>query len=90
MGSKAMERMRPEAPSQLPRQCSRLGAVLGVLVGGAYYGFLFAGAWAPDWLAKTAIAGVPWSFLLGAVLLVFIVLATGLYTLVANASEKRG
>jgi uncharacterized membrane protein (DUF485 family) len=76
-------------PTTAPPQCSGLGALLGVLVAIAYYGFLIAGAVAPTQLAKTAIGGVPWSFLLGAALLVFIVLATGIYTLAANAAEGR-
>lgn len=71
-----------------PRQCSKLGAALGLLVGIAYYGFLIAGIVAPQLLAKPAVAGVPWSFLLGAALLVLIVCSTGIYTLIANASEE--
>jgi len=76
-------------PPTAPRQCSVLGAILGTVVGLAYYGFLAAGAVMPQLLAKPAVAGVPWSFLLGAALLVLIVCATGIYTLVANAAEER-
>jgi len=71
------------------RQRTRLGACLCVLVALAYYGFLMAGAFAPQALARPAIGSVPWSFLLGALLLVFIVAMTGLYTLLANAAETK-
>ena len=79
----------PEDSGEAPRQRTRLGAVLAILVAAAYYGFLLAGAYAPQLLASPAIGSVPWSFLLGALLLVFIVAVTGLYTLLANAAEGR-
>lgn len=72
----------------VPKQRVRLGAALAILVALAYYGFLLAGAYAPQMLASPAIGHIPWSFLLGALLLVFIVAMTGLYTLLANAAEK--
>jgi putative solute:sodium symporter small subunit len=74
---------------ETPPQCSRLGIVLGVLVGVAYYGFLAAGALAPKEMAKTAIGGMPWSFILGGALLVFIVCTAGIYTLYANGADER-
>lgn len=79
----------PEASDTGPRQRTRLGAVLAILVAAAYYGFLLAGAYAPQLLASPTLGGVPWSFLLGAVLLVFIVAMTGLYTVLANRAETR-
>jgi len=79
----------PKEPAGAPRQRTRLGAGLAILVGLAYYGFLLAGAYAPQLLASPAIGSVPWSFLLGALLLVFIVAMTGLYTVLANAAEDR-
>jgi uncharacterized membrane protein (DUF485 family) len=72
-----------------PRQRTGLGAILSVLVALGYYGFLLAGAYVPQLLASPAVGHVPWSFLLGALLLVFIVAMTGLYTVLANASETR-
>lgn len=71
------------------RQCGGWGAALAVLVSCAYYGFLFAGAYSPKQLAAPAAFGVPWSFLLGASLLIFIVLITGLYVLISNRAEAR-
>lgn len=71
------------------RQCGGWGAALSLLVGCAYYGFLGAGALAPGRLAETAAFGVPWSFVLGAALLVFIVMITGLYVLISNRTEAR-
>jgi uncharacterized membrane protein (DUF485 family) len=70
-------------------QCTRLGAALAVLVAIAYYGFLLIGAYAPGLLARSAIGHVPWSFVLGAGLLIGAVAATGCYVVVANRTERR-
>jgi uncharacterized membrane protein (DUF485 family) len=85
-----MEHDATDVPrSEARPQCSRLGAVLGVIVAAAYYGFLTAGAVIPKQMARAAVGGVPWSFVLGAALLIFIVCATGIYALAANALEER-
>jgi uncharacterized membrane protein (DUF485 family) len=70
-------------------QCTRLGAALAVLVAIAYYGFLLTGAYAPELLATSAIGHVPWSFVLGAGLLIGAVAATGCYVVVANRTDRR-
>jgi uncharacterized membrane protein (DUF485 family) len=58
-------------------------------MGLSYGAFLLAGAFAPHALAQPAIGSIPWSFLLGAGLLVGAVVTTGLYVLVTNATEGR-
>lgn len=71
-------------------QRTGLGALLAGLVAVGYYGFLLLGAYAPKALAQPAIGEVPWSFVLGAGLLVGAVASTGIYVLLSNASESRG
>jgi uncharacterized membrane protein (DUF485 family) len=68
-------------------QRTDLGAGLTVVVAAAYYGFLLAGALAPQALARPAIGHVPWSFIMGAGLLVGAIAVTGIYVLLANASD---
>ena len=75
--------------SAIAAQCTGWGAGLAVAVAVSYYGFLLTGAFAPRMLARPAIGHVPWSFVLGAGLLVMAVLATGVYVLVANAADSR-
>ena len=65
------------------------GAGLALLVAFGYYGFLLTGAFAPQVLVRPAVGHVPWSFVLGAGLLVMAVAATGAYVLVANAADSR-
>lgn len=81
------------ASSSIPRepaaQCIRLGMALGVLVAIGYFGFLLTGAFAPQLLARSAVGHVPWSFVLGAGLLVGVISATGVYVLYANAADSR-
>ena len=60
-----------------------------MLVAFGYYGFLLMGAFAPQVLARPAVGHVPWSFVLGAGLLVMAVVTTGAYVLVANAADSR-
>ncbi len=86
-----MRSSRPMSPKDDPirHQRTGLGALLSILVALGYYGFLLAGAAVPRLLASPAIGSVPWSFLLGALLLVFTVVTTGLYTVLANAAEQR-
>ena len=83
----------PVASSSIPRepaaQCIRLGVALGVLVAVGYFGFLLTGAFAPQFLARPAVGHVPWSFVLGAGLLVGVVSVTGIYVLYANAADSR-
>jgi len=79
---------RPGPSTGVP-QCTGWGAGLAALVAVCYYGFLLTGAFAPQSLARPAIGHVPWSFLLGAGLLLLAVLTTGLYVLVSNAAEAR-
>jgi uncharacterized membrane protein (DUF485 family) len=62
---------------------------LALLVAAGYYGFLLAGALAPQALARPAVGHVPWSFVLGAGLLVGAIAATGLYVLLANAADDQ-
>jgi uncharacterized membrane protein (DUF485 family) len=76
------------SPAQA-EQRTDLGAGLAVLVAAGYYGFLQAGALAPQALARPAIGHVPWSFVLGAGLLVGAIAATGLYVLLANAADDQ-
>jgi uncharacterized membrane protein (DUF485 family) len=78
----------PVPPAQA-EQRTDLGAGLAVLVAAGYYGFLLAGALAPKALARPAVGHVPWSFVLGAGLLVGAIVATGLYVLLANAADDR-
>jgi uncharacterized membrane protein (DUF485 family) len=78
----------PVPPAQA-KQRTDLGAGLALLVAAGYYGFLLAGALAPQALARPAIGHVPWSFVLGAGLLVGAIVATGLYVLLANAADDR-
>ena len=78
----------PVPPAQA-EQRTDLGAGLAVLVAAGYYGFLLAGALAPQALARPAVGHVPWSFVLGAGLLVGAIVATGLYVLLANAADDR-
>lgn len=52
-----------------------------------YYGFLFSGILVPTMLASPAVLGIPWSFLLGASLLIFLIVSTGIYVLISNAQE---
>lgn len=70
-------------------QRTGLGATLAVLVATAYFGFLLTGAFAPQLLAVNAIGHIPWSFVLGAGLLVGAVAVMGLYVLVANIADSR-
>lgn len=63
------------------------GLLLGAVIAVEYYGFLLLGAFAPLWLARPAVGHVPWSFLLGALLLASAVALTGLYAWRANAAE---
>ena len=63
------------------------GLLLAAAISVEYYGFLLLGAFAPRWLARPAVGHVPWSFLLGALLLVSAVALTGLYAWRANAAE---
>jgi len=65
------------------------GAGLAALVAVAYYGFLLTGAFNPQVLSRPSIGHVPWSFMLGAGLLMLAVLTTGVYVLVANAADER-
>ncbi len=69
-------------------QCTGWGAGLALLVALGYYGFLLMGAFVPQVLAQPAIGHVPWSFVLGAGLLVIAVLTTGAYVLIANAADS--
>jgi uncharacterized membrane protein (DUF485 family) len=62
---------------------------LALLIAAGYYGFLLAGALAPQVLARPAFGHVPWSFVLGAGLLVGAIVVTGLYVLLANAADDR-
>jgi uncharacterized membrane protein (DUF485 family) len=78
----------PVPPAQA-EQRTDLGAGLAVLVAAGYYGFLLADALAPQALARPAVGHVPWSFVLGAGLLVGAIAATGLYVLLANAADDR-
>lgn len=85
----------PQTPASIGRpssevaQRTRLGAILAIIVALAYYGFLLAGAFAPLSLAQPAIGHVPWSFVLGAGLLIGAIALTGLYVLLANAADRR-
>jgi len=81
--------MTRPGPSTGGLQCTGWGAGLAALVAVCYYSFLLTGAFAPQLLARPAIGHVPWSFLLGAGLLLLAVLTTGLYVLVSNAAEAR-
>jgi uncharacterized membrane protein (DUF485 family) len=78
----------PVPPAQA-EQRTDLGTGLALLVAAGYYGFLLAGALAPQALARPAVGHVPWSFVLGAGLLVGAIAATGLYVLLANAADNR-
>ena len=66
---------------------SRLASAFAAVAAAGYYGFLFAGAFAPSALARPAIGHVPWSFVLGASVIGGAIGLTGLYVLVANARE---
>lgn len=79
--------MSTHRPASVQR--TGLGAVLAVLVAAAYFGFLFTGAYAPRLLSVKAIGHIPWSFVLGAGLLVSTVAVMGLYVLVANFADSR-
>jgi uncharacterized membrane protein (DUF485 family) len=81
--------MTESIPPAQAEQRTDLGAGLGALVAAGYYGFLLAGAFAPQALARLAVGHVPWSFVLGAALLVGAIAATGLYVLLANAADDR-
>ena len=63
------------------------GLLLAAVIAVEYYGFLLLGAFAPHWLAQPAVGHIPWSFLLGALLLASAVALTGLYAWRANAAE---
>jgi uncharacterized membrane protein (DUF485 family) len=78
----------PISPAQAVQRTD-LGAGLAVLVAAGYYGFLLAGALAPQVLARPAIGHVPWSFVLGAGLLIGAIAVTGLYVLLANAADDQ-
>jgi uncharacterized membrane protein (DUF485 family) len=78
----------PLPPAQAAQRTD-LGAGLALLVAAGYYGFLLAGAVAPLALARPAVGHVPWSFVLGAGLLVGAIAATGLYVLLANAADDQ-
>jgi uncharacterized membrane protein (DUF485 family) len=81
--------MTEPVPPALAAQRTDLGVGLALLVAAGYYGFLLAGALAPQALARPAVGHVPWSFVLGAGLLVGAMAATGLYVLLANAADNR-
>jgi uncharacterized membrane protein (DUF485 family) len=81
--------MSEPVPPALAAQRTDLGAGLALLVAAGYYGFLLAGALAPQALARPAVGHVPWSFVLGAGLLVGAIVATGLYVLLANTADNR-
>lgn len=80
--------IEPVPPAQAAQRTD-LGAGLALLVATGYYGFLLAGALAPQALARPAIGHVPWSFVLGAGLLVGSIAATGFYVLLANAADDQ-
>jgi uncharacterized membrane protein (DUF485 family) len=80
--------IEPVPPAQAAQRTD-LGAGLALLVAAGYYGFLLAGALAPQALARPAIGHVPWSFVLGAGLLVGAIAATGFYVLLANAADDQ-
>jgi uncharacterized membrane protein (DUF485 family) len=77
----------PEPEVTGTSRTSRLGTALALVAGLSYCSFLLAGAFAPQALAQPAVGSIPWSFLLGAGLLVGAVAITGLYVLVTNAGE---
>ena len=79
----------PPFPPGAAAQRTGLGAALAVLAAANYFGFLLAAAVAPQALARPAFGRVPWSFVLGAGLLIGAIAVTGLYVLLANASESR-
>lgn len=84
----------PDLPSRPPvAPPSWTGMGFGLLLAGViaveYYGFLLLGAFAPHWLAQPAVGHVPWSFLLGALLLASAVALTGLYAWHAAAEDAR-
>jgi uncharacterized membrane protein (DUF485 family) len=68
---------------------NRLATTLAIVAASSYYGFLLAGAVAPSALSKPAIGHVPWSFVLGAGVIVTAMALTGLYVLLANAWDRR-
>jgi uncharacterized membrane protein (DUF485 family) len=78
----------PVPPAQAAQR-TELAAGLALLVAAGYYGFLLAGALAPQALARPAVGHVPWSFVLGAGLLVGAIAATGLYVLLADAADDQ-
>ena len=63
------------------------GLLLAAVIAVEYYGFLLLGAFVPHWLAQPAVGHVPWSFLLGALVLASAVALTGLFAWRANAAE---
>ena len=67
--------------------CTRLGAILSAVVALIYFGFLGAGAIVPQAFARPAFGHVPWSFVLGAGMLLIAVASTGVYVLLSNAAE---
>ncbi len=80
----------PSRPPVAPPSWTGMGfgLLLGAVIAVEYYGFLLLGAFAPHWLAQPALGHVPWSFLLGALLLASAVALTGLYAWRANATEN--
>ena len=82
----------PDHPSRLAKAPPSwagmgFGLLLAAVIAVEYYGFLLLGALAPHWLSQPAVGHVPWSFLLGALLLASAVALTGLYAWRANAAE---
>ena len=80
---------RPSRPPAAPPSWTGMGfgLLLTAVIAVEYYGFLLLGAFEPHWLAQPALRHVPWSFLLGALLLASAVALTGLYAWHANAAE---
>jgi uncharacterized membrane protein (DUF485 family) len=79
---------RPADAAGNTGQHNHLATVLAVVAASGYYGFLFAGAFAPLALAQSAIGHVPWSFVLGAGVIGGAIALTGLYVLIANAQDR--
>ncbi|MBO1326170.1 DUF485 domain-containing protein [Acetobacter sp. TBRC 12305] len=78
----------PRESKQAPQKAGKGPDIILVSsVSVAYYGFLFAGILVPAMLASPAVLGIPWSFLLGASLLIFLIVSTGIYVLVSNAQD---
>ncbi|WP_407530585.1 DUF485 domain-containing protein [Methylobacterium oryzisoli] len=70
-----------------PNDLEALRWWLSALVAFAYGGFLLASYALGPALARPVLGSVPWSFLLGAGLLVVVVAVMGVYVLVVNGRE---